>query len=159
MSSTDNVLRDDLVLLGYNANDAEDVLRALANILYRAGAVKDTYFEALLEREREFPTGLPTEGVKVALPHADVEHVNYSALAIATLAHPVTFREMGNPDNELAVEVVLMLANADPKEQVKTIRRLVDMFDEPEILHTLKTAETSAEVISLIGIGHNHEQT
>lgn len=52
-----------------------------------------------------------------------------------------------------------MLANADPTAQVKTIRRLVDMFDEPEILQTLKTAKTSAEVISLIGNSGTDEQT
>jgi PTS system galactitol-specific IIA component len=154
MSVTRDVLREELVLLNYEADSAEDVLRALADLLLADGAVKDSYYEAMLTRERAYPTGLPTEEVKVALPHADVEHVNYSALAVATLARPVTFREMGAPDNELDVEIVLMLANADPDEQVQTLRKLVDLFDEPASLHALKDAQTPAQVIDLLRSGY-----
>jgi PTS system galactitol-specific IIA component len=154
MHVTKDVLREELVLLHYEADSAEDALRALAAVLYDDGAVKDTYFDAMMERERAYPTGLPTEGIKVALPHAGVEHVHYSALAVATLAHPVKFHEMGAPDNELDVEIILMLANADPDEQVQTLRRLVDMFDEPASLVALKEAATSAEVVRLLRDGY-----
>jgi PTS system galactitol-specific IIA component len=125
----------------------------MADVLYRDGSVKDTYFDAMLERERAYPTGLPTQEVKVALPHAGVEHVNYSAMAVGILAHPVKFGEMGAPDNELDVEIVLMLANADPDEQVQTLRKLVDMFDEPASLLALMAAGSPAEVVKLMKDG------
>jgi PTS system galactitol-specific IIA component len=146
-----SVFRNELVLLQYPAADAEDVLRALADLLHRDGAVKDTYCEAMLERERAYPTGLPTEGIRVAIPHAGVEHVNYSAFAIATLASPVRFGEMGGrPEDQLDVQIVMMLANADPDEQVKTLRKMVDMFDEPESLKALMAAEAPAEVVRIL---------
>ncbi len=158
MSSSKDVLREELVLLEYEARSAEDVLQALVDILHNDGAVKETYFDAMLAREKEFPTGLPTEGIKVALPHAGVEHVNYSALAVATLKHPVEFGEMGGlPESRLNVEIVLMLANADPEEQVQTLRKLVDMFDEPGALLALKSAKNPAEAVHLIREGYQRE--
>jgi galactitol PTS system EIIA component len=150
-----DAIREDLVLLDYNAAGRDDVLRALANLLFISGATKETYCQAMLDREMLYPTGLPTEGIKVALPHADAEYVNFSALAIATLRNPVKFQEMGGePDSLLDVEIILMLANADPHEQVETLRTLVDFFDEPSALESLKGAETPAELVALLRDGY-----
>jgi len=158
MQRTKEVFREELVLVKYAADDAEDVLHALADVLYADGATRETYFDAMYEREKAFPTGLPTEGVKVAIPHADVEHVNYSAFAIATLAEPVKFGEMGGaPDDLLDVEIVMMLANADPDEQVKTLRRMVDMFDEPATLQALMESGSPAQIVAILQNGYEQD--
>lgn len=146
-----DVFRKELVLLNYQAKDAEDVLRALAALLFEDGSVKDTFFQAMLDRERLYPTGLPIDGIKVAIPHAEVEHVNYSAFAIATLPEPVKFGEMGAaPDSLLDVQIVMMLANADPEEQVKTLRKMVDLFDEPESLDAIMASGTEDEIVNIL---------
>ena len=127
------------------------MLKALADRLFEDGSVKETYFEAMLKRERSYPTGLPTDGIKVAIPHAEVEHVNYSAFAIATLPEPVKFGEMGaGPESTLDVQIVMMLANADPEEQVKTLRKMVDLFDEPDSLQAIMAANSPKEVVDIL---------
>ena len=127
------------------------MLKALADRLFEDGSVKETYFEAMLKRERSYPTGLPTDGIKVAIPHAEVEHVNYSAFAIATLPEPVKFGEMGaGPESTLDVQIVMMLANADPEEQVKTLRKMVDLFDEPDSLQAIMVANSPKEVVDIL---------
>jgi len=158
MSNVKDVFREELVLLNYEAKDAEDVLKALADRLFEDGSVKDTYYQAMLDRERAYPTGLPTEGIKVAIPHAGVEHVNYSAFAIATMPQPVIFGEMGaGPDSQLDVQIVMMLANSDPDEQVKTLRKMVDLFDEPDSLHALVAATTPSEIVKILQEGYAEE--
>jgi len=158
MTNTKDVFREELVLLNYQAADADDVLKAVADRLLEDGAVKDTYFQAMLDRERAYPTGLPTEGIKVAIPHAEVEHVNYSAFAIATMQEPVKFGEMGaGPESTLDVQIVMMLANSDPDEQVKTLRKMVDLFDEPESLHSIIAASTPVEVVKILKEGYAKE--
>ena len=52
MTDEKDVFRAELVLLNYQAKDAEDVLRALADKLFEDGAVKETYFQAMFDRER-----------------------------------------------------------------------------------------------------------
>jgi PTS system galactitol-specific IIA component len=149
-NSRNTTLKEEFVLLAYEAKSREDVLETLADLLHRHGAVKDSYRDAVFAREEEFPTGLPTQDIKVALPHAGVEHVNYSALAVATLQNPVCFYQMDDPDQPLDVEIVLMLANADPTEQIQTLRQLCELFDEPSALHALKAARSPREVLRII---------
>jgi len=152
-------IREDLALVHYPAASRDDILRTLADLLFRCGATKDSYCQAMLDREALYPTGLPTEGIQVALPHADSIHVNFSALAIATLRNPVQFQEMGaDSDSLLDVKIVLMLANANPDEQVETLRTLVDFFDEPTALETLMNAQTPAQVVTLLREGYNRKE-
>lgn len=158
MNNKLEVFREELVLMNYKAKDAEDVLKSLANLLYQDGSVKESYFQAMYDREKAYPTGLPTEGIKVAIPHAEVEHVNYSAFAIATLPVPVKFGEMGAaPDSLLEVQIVMMLANADPEEQVKTLRKMVDIFDEPDSLVAIMEAESPADIINIMKENYEEE--
>jgi PTS system galactitol-specific IIA component len=156
MPSQKSVFREELVLMNYFAHDAEDVLRALADRLWQDGAVKESYYAAMLARERAYPTGLPMEGLKVAIPHAEVEHVNYSAFAIATLAVPVKFGEMGGePDSLLDISIVMMLANANPEEQVKTLRKMVDLFDEPSSIEAIMAASSPTEIVHILREGYD----
>ena len=37
--------------------------------------MKETFGQALIDREAVFPTGLKTETFEIAIPHTDVEHV------------------------------------------------------------------------------------
>ena len=155
-----DAIREDVALVHFPAKSRDDILRNLADLLYRCGATKDSYYQAMVDREELYPTGLPTARIRVALPHADAIHVNFSALAIATLQNPVQFHEMGGePDSVLDVEIVLMLANADPDEQVETLRTLVNFFDEPSALESLMNAQTSSQLVTLLREGYSREQS
>ena len=78
-----------LVLTGCPDRDA--VLRRLAEHAHgRIGAIpSDGLYEALLDRERRYPTSTP-EGV--AFPHAMLEEIGETLLIVARLTPPVAFR-------------------------------------------------------------------
>ena len=67
----------------------EDVERRLAAVLEGQGYVKDTYAQAIVDREANFPTALDMGGLNVAIPHCDVVNVNKAAMCMGVLAHPV----------------------------------------------------------------------
>ena len=68
------------------------------------------------------------------------------------------FGEMGGaPEDLLDVKIVMMLANADPDEQVKTLRRMVDMFDEPATLQALVESKTPAQIVTLLRSGYEQD--
>ncbi len=77
-NSISNFIHEDIILLGVDATDREDAIRQLGKVMFDKGYVKDTYVDAVITREKSFPTGLPTEEVKVAIPHTDTTHVNSS---------------------------------------------------------------------------------
>lgn len=139
-----NYLHQELMFVGVEAASWQEVLTLLANQLYQRGYVRESYLQAVLDRERQFPTGLRTAEVAVALPHTEKEHVLKPAVAVAILAHPVTFGEMGTEDQTVPVEIVFMLSILEPDEQVTWLSRLVSTFQLEGFLPLLKSAVDSA---------------
>lgn len=76
------------ILLNVEASSKEDVLDQMGKNLVELGRVKESFIAAITAREDEYPTGLPTAGVAVAIPHTDVEHVREKTISIATLKNP-----------------------------------------------------------------------
>ena len=135
-----------VAIANLEAESAEEVLQALAERAIAAGWAKDTFTAALLKREREYPTGLPTE-IAVALPHTDPEHVHHAGLGIATLKSPVEFGEMGADDGTtVAVRVVMLILVEKPENQVTVLGQLVNLIQQPGWYDALSQAETDEAV-------------
>ena len=113
--STSIIIEESLLFLNLEAQSREDVIRQMSDNLLKQGLVYDTFKNAVIEREKVYATGLPSENFAVAIPHTDSEHVAQDALSIAILDKPVSFIMMGTADTELDVEMVFVLAikNAD----------------------------------------------
>jgi PTS system galactitol-specific IIA component len=142
------IFNESLVTLNHAAEDSTAVINELAGKLFDQGLVTADYGKQTCERELLHPTGLPTKPFCIAFPHADAEGAHQSALALATLKSPVVFRNMGDPDEDLQVLLVLMLANRDPSEQVKTLRNLAVLFGKPDQLQTLRDQSTPQAVVA-----------
>lgn len=125
-----------LFLIGLEATGHETVLRTMAGALEARGYVRDSYPDAVVAREREYPTGLQTT-VGTAIPHADVEHVREPGIAVATLASPVGFTAMGTDDDPVDVRAVFMMAITDADAQVTVLGQLVEALQDDELLRRL----------------------
>lgn len=99
-----------VVRIDENGLTCEDVERRLAAVLEEQGYVKDTYAQAIVDREANFPTALDMSGLNVAIPHCDVANVNKAAMCMGVLANPVDWHKMDEPDETCKVSVVCMLA-------------------------------------------------
>ena len=82
---------ESVILLDVEGDNKEEVLATIGNNLVERGLVKESFVPAIIKREGEFATGLPTAGVSVAIPHTDVEHVNKKTISVAVLKNPVDF--------------------------------------------------------------------
>ena len=87
---------ESVILLDVEGETPEEVLKTVASNMANKGLVKQSYINAIIEREKEYPTGLPTPGVSVAIPHTDIEHVNKKSISFAVLKNPVEFYIMGD---------------------------------------------------------------
>lgn len=129
-----------------DVDDAEAVLRALSARLLELGAVTDSFEQAVLERERRQPTGLPTL-VPAAIPHTDPEHVLTAGFAVATLEHSVPFAEIGsNGSREVEAELVVMLVLKDPAAQLEALQNLVAKLQDRSGVRDVLTAADDAEL-------------
>ena len=145
-------IRNDVIAvpLGEDVKSSEEVIRILADELYQRGYVKDAFKDAVLTRERRFPTGIPTE-IPVALPHANAEYCLRPALALGLLAEPVSFGLMGGDEGEtIETRLVFMISLPDPKSQLLMIQRLVKLFQEEEYLVGLHSTESPTQAETLL---------
>lgn len=150
------LLEEDLVRVKMTATCKEAVIETLCELLIDKGYVKEDYAQAVLAREVVFPTGLPTEGIKVALPHTDTEYVNRTSIAIATLKDPVEFHVMGSPDETVMVNIVFLLAIKEKEEVVNMLSRLATTFQDGALLQAVFDATSPGEILAALLGGGSH---
>jgi PTS system galactitol-specific IIA component len=148
-------IRDENILVHAAAASSEDIIRQLGALLRANGFVKDTFVQAVLDREKAYPTGLQTNILGFAIPHTDTEHVISPAVAIATLTQPVIFQAMGDPETSVSVQVVMMLAISDPKAVVHVLRKVISILEDSEALTGLRGASSREEIREIV---HTHIQ-
>ncbi|MGZ3423559.1 MAG: PTS sugar transporter subunit IIA [Polyangiales bacterium] len=141
----------ELCLAGLEAKTPEDVVKALAAKLLAKGHVRESFEKAALAREKRSPTGLPFPGVAVALPHAEPEHVASPAIAVATLAKPVTFRQMGSPGTKLTVSLVVMPAFTAKEQAGAQLSSLIERLQDDALRDRLVRATDAQALADALG--------
>ena len=133
-------LLDNLQVLKLQKDNKEEVLADLSSAAIAAGYAKEGYLNAILEREENYPTGLHTPQVEVAIPHADAEWANVPSLTIGLLDQPVVFKPMGGDGEDVQAEIVFMLTIKDPKQQINFLRAFSTTMAEPGLLVEFKNS-------------------
>lgn len=144
------LINEELVVTNLEVDDQEKVFKILFEKLFKNGYVKESFLQGIVNREKSFPTGLLLGENNVAIPHTDAEHVLRPSIAVATLAKPVMFKNMANPEEEIPVKIVFMLALNSPHSQVEMLQQLVSLFQNENILKQILDAKGGDEVIEVI---------
>jgi galactitol PTS system EIIA component len=142
-----------LVCLELEARDRREAISALAEMLRTAGKVRGSYLEAVLAREAEFPTGLPTPRFAIAIPHTDPEHCIEPAVAVGIMRNTVNFEEMGSPGTTLEVQIVFLLSITRPEDHVEWLSRLASAFQTPQLAHMLLGSQSPQQACRLLQAG------
>lgn len=115
----------------------QEVLKQMASVLQEEGYVKETFSDAIIQREISFPTGLPMGEINVAIPHTDPEHVNKAGFCLGILEKPVTFNVMATEGEQVEVSIVFMLAIKRKEEQLENLQKLISICQDQEMLKAL----------------------
>lgn len=135
------------VILGMDAEDADEVIRNIGGRLLYAGYVRETFTAAVLKREKTISTGLPLSGkFNAAIPHTDVHHVIKSGIGMATLVKPVIFNNMVSPEEEVEVRLVFVLALDKPKSQIEMLQQVAQVLQKPGLVDALMEAKNLYQV-------------
>lgn len=144
------LLRKELIKVGLQGDTSEEVERNFAKVFVDAGIGKQSYPDAIVKREKDYPTALPANAFDIAIPHTFSEHVNEEAMGIAVLEHPVEFRQMGSPEILLHPQVLFMLAIIEPKNQLKTLQNIVKIVQDDALLIRIKEAGNADEIYEVL---------
>lgn len=140
-------ISENLIDLNLKSNSNEDAIKQLANLLLKENFVKESYLDAIIEREKVFSTGLQLKQIGVAIPHTDSIHVRKQGIAIAKLSNPVSFKMMGNPEVDVPVSMMFMLAIKEPHKQLEFLQALINLFQNDDLIVMLSNIKNKTELI------------
>ncbi|EGP5276122.1 PTS sugar transporter subunit IIA [Enterococcus faecium] len=143
-------LNQELVFRNVQAKTDSEVLAFLASEMYKKNYVKEEYIQAIQEREKEYPTGLPSTPPGIAIPHANYEMVNKTTLAIATLKDPVLFHNMENNKEQLPIQIVIMMAIGEPHGQVEMLQKIVGIIQDEPLRQEMIRSGNDTELLELL---------
>lgn len=143
------LVREDLINLQVKADDKSQLLEILSDDLYQKGYVLDSFKEALIKREREFPTGLQLEEIAVAIPHTYAQHIRAPFIYINQLEAPVSFIQMGTDEEEVQVSYVIILGISKPQEQTGLLAELMDIFGNADFINQIQMVNSEKDLYNL----------
>lgn len=128
----------------------EAVLRFLAKKLVDRNFVEQSFTEAILKREEEYPTGLYLGDTNVAVPHADYHKVKASKVVVCTLKKEVVFKRMDDPAEELPVKMVIMLALNEPHGHLEMLQKIMGLIQNKEIMKDLVQGKSADYIYKIL---------
>lgn len=110
---------------------AEEVIQEISDKLLADGLVKPAFYENVIGREKDFPTGIDLNVVNeslpnIAIPHTEGEFVNVRRVIPVHLEHPVTFKNMIDPSASMEVKFLFMILNNDPEGQSNILAQIMN---------------------------------
>lgn len=151
MSVLSDLAYKELININSQSRSVEEFFRITSKELLELGFVKETFFNAINEREKVFPTGLQLEHIAVAIPHTDIEHIIKPFVYINKLnKYQLEFIQMGTDDVIIKPEYIFILGIKDPKGQVELLSTLIEFFNNKDFVTKLKNSKTENEVYNLL---------
>lgn len=137
------------VLIDVPARDWQEAVRAVGQLLVKAGAAEPRYLDAMVRTVSELgPYIVLAPGM--AMPHARPEdgalEVGFAAI---TLAQPVEF---GNPDND-PVQLVIAFCAPNPDAHIQSLTQLARTLGEPGFIERAVAATTNEELTEILNGG------
>lgn len=139
-----------ITLFNQHAENKEEALKLLADEFIKTEVAKDSFYDGLISREKEFPTGLSLNNMCVAIPHTDIEHVNRTQVGFMSLNTPVEFIEMGTDDKLIPVKLIFMLALKEAHQQLEMLTKLMDVFQNDELMEKFVNVDNFEDFYELI---------
>lgn len=123
---------------GISFADRSEALTNIGNEMVAQDVVHDSWPQALIAREAEFPTGILLEQHAIAIPHCEAIHAKSSAIYLLRPANKIKFQQ-ADDDNDVAVSLIIALIVENPQQQLRLLRCLFGKLQQPDVVETLIT--------------------
>jgi Phosphotransferase system mannitol/fructose-specific IIA domain (Ntr-type) len=138
-------------LIGVKAFTRYELFEKVAAFLLEKDYVNESYAKAVIEREKVYPTGLPTKIFGVAIPHTDPEHVKRNLILTVVPEKPILFNTMGGEENDLLeVECLFFILVKESNNHIKAVMNFMQVFQNPEDLMTIRQASSKKTIEDIL---------
>ncbi len=137
MEMFNDLFKKDLIFTDFRCIDKYDCFEKVAEQLEQKGYVRNSFENAIKERESNYPTGLYINPYQVAIPHTDPEHVLKAFIAVVKPRERLKFFEMGSEKHEINAHILFILGITKSERQVILLQNLIELFQKREIMDEL----------------------
>lgn len=143
MGDISNLTKKELIIIDNESSNCEEFFQNISNILFEKGYVEETFHDAIVEREKKYPTGLEMPKITVAIPHTDVQHIKKPFIFVNKMKeNNIEFIQMGTDDLIVHPEFIVVLGIKEPKNQVGLLSSLMNLFDNEEFIARIKKSDS-----------------
>ena len=133
-----------------DVKDSKEALKLLADRFVEDGLADEDFYEQLLKRESDYPTGIVLNALNVALPHCDTSVSKSSQVGFMSLKEPVEFVEMGSDDKKIKVSLIFMFTMTETKDQLDMMMKFMETFKNDELMDRFMKVNDFEEYCRLI---------
>ena len=131
------IISEKSIFTDLEASNKEEALRILSDSLLEQGFIHDDFYESLISREENFPTGLESFDTGIAIPHTDPKHVKQDSIAVAVLDKPVTFQNMVDKNCGIKVKVIFLLGLSQSTKHLNILKQIIELIKEKGALEEI----------------------
>ena len=112
------------------ADNWEEAIKLCGKCMMEHGSVNQSFVDACIQREKEYPTGLPSV-IPVAIPHSKAEGIKKNCVCFLRLDHPVRFYRMDDSEEYCDTKLVFNLAIRAADDHLEFLQKLMQfVLDE-----------------------------
>jgi PTS system galactitol-specific IIA component len=150
MNTIKNIeISEDLIITKMDSKSNVEALKLMSESLFKNNYAKDCFFEKVIEREKNFPTGIKTKSIGIAIPHTQPEFVNKSSICVGILNKPIIFHQMTNENGTVEVSIIFLLALTDANKHVNVLQNLVKIIKNESLLNSMLKM-SKKEIVELL---------
>lgn len=139
------MIKESYIMLDKSFKGQDDFFKSISNKLIEDKIVIEGYYEALVKREKDFPTGLPVNQ-GVAIPHLSNDYSLKNQIVYVRLAESISFTEMGTDDSRVDVKHVFFLILKEGQDHIEFLSSIINLIQEPKVLETLSSLNDADSV-------------
>lgn len=121
------------IVIEGEAKTGEEAIRLCGNALVEHKYTDERFIEACIEREREFPTGLPGV-IPVAIPHSKSDGIRETSVCVLRLHEPVQFYRMDDQEQAVAVRLIFNMAIKGTDDHLVFLQKLIGLVTNQEMV-------------------------
>lgn len=141
------IMNKKMIKLELESRDKVSVIRELADLLEQNGKLydKEKYIEAVMEREKEFSTGV---GMGIAIPHGKSSAVKEPALAFGRSNEGIDYESIDGEPSKLFFIIAVPENSND--EHLRLLSQISRKLMHTEIREKLLNANTPEEILKAL---------
>ncbi len=117
-----------------SADNWEQAITLCGEYMISQGSVNKDFMEACIEREKEYPPGLPAD-IPAAIPHANAAGIKENCVCFLRLDKPVRFYRMDDSEEYVDTQLVFNLAIKEADDHLEFLQKLMQFVLDVDTLN------------------------